>query len=120
MAVHNQIGKKGEQLAAEFLLQKGYEILDTNWNTEKAEIDIIAYLNKIIVFVEVKTRTNLDFGLPEDFVTKAKEKLLENAAQAYLEIMEHNGEIRFDIISVVFDHSGKATLNHIEDAFWPY
>lgn len=120
MAVHNQTGKKGEQLATEFLLQKGYEILDTNWTSEKAEIDIIAYINRTIVFIEVKTRTNLDFGLPEDFVTKTKEKLLENAARAYVEIMEHNGEIRFDIISVVFDQLGKATINHIEDAFWPY
>nr|MBP8067657.1 YraN family protein [Pedobacter sp.] len=66
MARHNDLGKRGEQLARQFLIQRGYEILDENWVFERAEIDLIAYINRIIVFVEVKTRSSTGFGLPED------------------------------------------------------
>lgn len=117
MALHNDIGKKGERIAKQFLEEKGYEILDENWVYGKAEIDLIAYKNKIIVFVEVKTRTNLAFGEPEDFVTLAKQKLMEIASLQYIDIMNHQNEIRFDIIAITFKNNTH-TLKHIEDAFW--
>lgn len=120
MAQHNDLGKQGEQLASAFLVAKGYEILDENWCYGKAEIDLIAYINKQIVFVEVKTRTSVSFGQPEEFVSVAKQKLLETAANEYIEIMNHQGEVRFDIISVLFDKQNNHKINHIEDAFWPY
>lgn len=120
MAVHNDIGRAGEKAAATFILQKGYEILDENWVFGKAEVDLIAYYEKTIIFVEVKTRSSIAFGQPEDFVSAAKQQLLEQAAQAYIEIMEHKGEIRFDIISVLLTQNKQFHITHIEDAFWPY
>lgn len=119
MAQHNDLGRRGEVLAAQFLVDKGYEILDENWVHGKAEIDLIAYINRLIVFVEVKTRTSISFGMPEDFVSEAKQKQMELAANEYIDLMNHQGEIRFDIISVLFDKQNKFTIKHIEDAFWP-
>lgn len=119
MATHNDLGKQGETLAAQFLTKNGYEILDENWVYGKAEIDLIAYINKQIIFVEVKTRTSVNFGMPEDFVSEAKQKQMELAANEYIEIMNHQGEVRFDIISVLFDKQNNYTINHIQDAFWP-
>lgn len=119
MAQHNDLGFKGEMLAKEYLKQKGYEILDENWVHGKAEVDLIAYLNKQIIFVEVKTRTSTSFGQPEDFVSEAKQKQMDLAANEYIELMNHQGEIRFDIVSVLFDKENNYTIKHIEDAFWP-
>jgi putative endonuclease len=119
MAVHNDFGKTGELLAKQFLESSGYEILDENWTFGKAEVDLIAYLDKKIIFVEVKTRSYNAFGEPEDFVDTAKEIQMEIAADEYINMMGFDGEIRFDIISILFDNSGKHTLRHIEDAFWP-
>ncbi|MFA6275168.1 MAG: YraN family protein [Pedobacter sp.] len=119
MAIHNDLGVKGETIAKEHLEKNGYEILDENWVHGKAEVDLIAYLNRQIIFVEVKTRSSITFGLPEDFVSDAKQKQMELAATEYIELMNHQGEIRFDIISVLFDKQNNHTLKHIEDAFWP-
>lgn len=118
MAIHNQLGQQGETIAKNFLEEAGYEILDENWCFGKAEIDLIAYLDKRIVFVEVKTRTSSGFGQPEDFVNQTKQTLLQTAAEEYLYIMNFKGEIRFDIISILFDKQGNYKLKHIEDAFW--
>jgi putative endonuclease len=68
MADHNDLGKLGEELAVDFLQQNGYEILETNWVFQKAEIDIIAQKENILAVVEVKTRSSIEFGLPQDFV----------------------------------------------------
>ncbi|GGE54557.1 putative endonuclease [Pedobacter psychrotolerans] len=119
MAVHNNLGKQGETIAKDYLEANGYEILDENWTHGKAEIDLIAYKNRIMVFVEVKTRTSVAFGQPEDFVHKAKQKQMELASAAYIEMMNHQNDIRFDIIAITFTKNNIYTLNHIEDAFWP-
>jgi len=119
MALHNELGKKGECIAKDFLLQNGYEILDENWVYGRAEIDLIAYKNRTIIFVEVKARTGVAFGEPEDFVTLAKQKQMELASMEYIELMNHQNEIRFDIIAVTFNKNNTYTLKHIEDAFWP-
>lgn len=119
MAEHNDLGFKGEALAKQHLEAAGYEILDENWRYGKAEVDLIAYLNKTIIFVEVKTRTGNAFGEPEDFVDAAKQKLLVSAADEFIELMDFNGEARFDIIAILFNKQGNHRLNHIQDAFWP-
>ena len=119
MAEHNELGKHGEALALSYLEQKGYEILEENWCHGKAEVDLIAYINKQLIFVEVKTRSSVAFGFPEEFVSNAKQRLMQFAAEEYIELMSHKGEIRFDIISVLFNKQNKFTINHIEDAFWP-
>ncbi len=118
MAIHNQLGKQGEAIAAKFLQQKGYEILEENWVHGKAEVDLIAYKDKKIIFIEVKTRSSVAFGQPEDFVTLAKQKQMEYASEEYIALMNHQGESRFDIIAVLFNKQ-QHTVKHIEDAFWP-
>ena len=119
MAQHLDLGRLGEQLAKTHLESLGYEIIDENWVHGKAEIDLIAYQNKTIIFVEVKARSGNWFGEPEDFVDNRKQKLLVDAANEYIYLMEHRGEVRFDIVSVLFDHQHTHTLKHIPDAFWP-
>ena len=119
MAQHNDLGRRGEQLAKAHLESLGYEIMDENWTHGKAEIDLIAYHNKRIIFIEVKTRTGNHFGEPEDFVDQRKQKLLADAADEYIYLMNHEGEVRFDIIAIIFNRQQQHTLKHIEDAFWP-
>jgi len=119
MAVHLDLGRKGENLAKTFLEDAGYEILDENWTHGKCEVDLIAYKDKMIIFAEVKTRTGNGFGEPEDFVDDRKQRLLAEAADEYIYLMDHQGEVRFDIVSILFDKNANYTLKHIEDAFWP-
>jgi len=119
MAQHLDLGRRGESLAKTFLEGLGYEILDENWTHGKAEVDLIVYKDKMIIFAEVKTRTGNGFGEPEDFVDIRKQRLLAEAADEYIYLMDHQGEVRFDIISVLFDRNDNYTLKHIEDAFWP-
>ena len=120
MATHNDLGRKGEVLAKAHLEASGYEIMDENWVFGKAEVDLIAYKAGVIIFTEVKTRTGNGFGEPEDFVDARKQKLLVQAADEYIYVMDHQGDVRFDIISVLFDRTNNYQLKHIEDAFWPY
>lgn len=119
MARHNVFGTEGELLGKQYLEDQAYEILDENWIFKKSEIDLIAYKDGIIIFAEVKTRSSNAFGEPEDFVDQTKQKHLALAADEYIHLMDHQGEIRFDIISVLFDKFGGHTIRHIEDAFWP-
>jgi putative endonuclease len=119
MALHLELGRKGESLAKTFLENSGYEILDENWTYGKAEIDLIAYKDRVIIFAEVKTRSGNGFGEPEDFVDNRKQKLLAEAADEYIYLMDHQGDVRFDIISILFDKNADYKLKHIEDAFWP-
>jgi len=118
MARHNELGKVGEELAAQFLTNKGYEILEKNWRNKHKEIDIIAKDGNELVIVEVKTRQSDEHGEPDLAVTYQKQTRLIYAANAY--IFSHNLDIntRFDIISIVFD-DGKPVIEHIEDAFLP-
>ena len=117
MAEHNETGKKGEQLAVDYLVQKKYQILERNWRCGKAEIDILAFHEKTLVAIEVKTRTSLSHGAPESFVSKAKINLLLKAVNAYCEQKNIDSEIRFDIVSVLIQ-SKNTTLEHIENAFY--
>jgi putative endonuclease len=119
MTQHLELGRKGEALAKAHLENSGYEILDENWTHRRLEVDLIAYKNKTIIFVEVKARSGTGFGQPEDFVDMRKQRLLADAAGEYLYLMNHQGEVRFDIISVLFDRQNNHVLKHIEDAFWP-
>ncbi|SDS04039.1 putative endonuclease [Mucilaginibacter mallensis] len=120
MAQHLDLGRKGESIAKTLLENSGYEILDENWTHGKAEVDLIAYKDKVIIFVEVKTRTGNGYGEPEDFVDDRKQKLLVNAADEYIYLMNHQGDVRFDIISILFDKQANYKIKHIEDAFWPH
>ena len=118
MAEHNELGKKGEEMARKFLVEKGYEILATNWRYSKDEIDIIARKDNCLVIAEVKTRFSNVFGEPEEFVSNKKQSFLIRAANVYVEKNNITDEVRFDIISVLY-HGARWQINHIEDAFYP-
>ncbi len=116
MAIHNELGKKGEQLAVEFLQKKGYKILDKNWRFKKAEVDIIAQKKDILAVVEVKTRSSNYFGNPQDFVNHKKIKLLVEAINEYVISKNLDVEVRFDIIAVLKNKS-TFEIAHLKDAF---
>ncbi|TGD58562.1 YraN family protein [Flavobacterium humi] len=119
MADHNELGKLGEELAVGFLQRAGYDILQTNFVFQKAEIDIIAQKADILAVVEVKTRSSLDFGNPQDFVNPKKIKLLVKAMDQYVTENNLDFEVRFDIISV--HKNGKDfIIEHLEDAFYHF
>lgn len=118
MAEHNELGKKGEEEAVRFLTLKGYDILDRNWRFNKLEIDIVARHKQKLVIVEVKARGTGIWGNPEDAVTKGKIKFLAEATEAYIEEHDINLEVRFDIVSILFEH-GTFSIEHIEEAFHP-
>lgn len=118
MAEHNILGKKGEELAVDFLKKLGYQIIATNWQEKKYEIDIIAQDNNQIIFVEVKTRNTDYFGNPAEAVTLAKQKHLIEGAHYYIEKNEIDLECRFDVIAVVLN-AAKKKIEHIKDAFYP-
>jgi putative endonuclease len=119
MAEHNDLGKLGEELAVEFLRKNGYEILETNWTFQKAEVDIIAKKENILAIIEVKTRSSLDFGLPQDFVKTKKIQLLVKAVNEYVISNDLDVEVRFDIIAV--HKEGKSfAIEHLIDAFYHF
>lgn len=115
MATHNNLGKKGEELAVAYLLNKNYTILEKNWYYKKAEIDIIALKDDILAVIEVKTRSSNYFGNPQDFVSKKKIKLLTFAINEYVISKDLNVEIRFDIIAITVKPTLK--IKHLKDAF---
>ncbi len=117
MAEHNDLGKLGEELAVDYLIENGYEILETNWTFQKAEVDIIAKKNTILAVVEVKTRSSIDFGLPQDFVKPKKINLLVRAINEYVIINDLDIEVRFDIVAIhVCERNVK--IEHLEEAFY--
>lgn len=116
MAEHNDLGKLGEQMAVDFLIQKGYTILETNWIFDKAEIDIIAQKGTVLAVVEVKTRSSLLFGLPQEFVTPKKIQRLVKAINEYVNRKALQVDVRFDIIAI-HKEASRFDLEHIEDAF---
>jgi putative endonuclease len=119
MAEHNELGKLGEELAVEFLRKDGYEILETNWIFQKAEIDIIAKKETILAVVEVKTRSSLEFGLPQDFVKPKKIQLLVKAINEYVVSKDLDIEVRFDIIAIHKENKSFA-IEHLKDAFYHF
>lgn len=117
MADHNDFGKKAEDLAVEYLQKNGYKILIRNFRFQKAEIDIIAEKDNLIIVTEVKARSTDVFMLPQEAVTKTKIRLIVSAANHYLEEFNKNQEVRFDIISVLPDEKKNLIIEHITDAF---
>lgn len=119
MAKHLHTGKIGEAYAKNFLQQKGWTILETNWRIGRAEVDIIGLDGAFLVFVEVKTRSSVRFGHPAAFVSAPKEDLLTAAAQGYMDQIHHTGEFRFDIVSVLLLPGVPPLVEHFPDAFFP-
>lgn len=103
-------------MALNHLVKKGYTIQEKNWRFQKAEIDIIAQKEDVLVCVEVKTRSTSDFGDPQDFIDSKKIKLLVKAMNQYVEKNDLDVEVRFDVIAIIHNKY-KTSLEHFEDAF---
>lgn len=119
MAKHNELGKKGEQLAVDFLLKKDYQIVERNYRFDKAEVDIIAQQNETLAIIEVKTRSTTDFGNPQDFVKPKQIQRLVKAVDEYVTINKLDVEVRFDIIAIVKEKNS-FKIEHLENAFYHF
>lgn len=111
-------GQRGEKLALEYLIERGYIILERNYRSGKNEIDIIARNSGEVVFIEVKTRSTDVFCEPETAVTKEKQRAIIKVANSYILRNNINEEARFDIIAIVTNENG-TKINHIINAFTP-
>jgi putative endonuclease len=109
-----ETGNKGETLAADFLVEKGFQILERNYRYKHAEIDLIVQKNDWVLFIEVKTRSSFEFGEPEEFVDDRKANRIFEAAEEWIFSTDWKGHIRFDIISVRLDVD--PVIEHFEDA----
>lgn len=118
MTTHKITGNKGEAIATDYLQKKGYLIIERNWRHKHLEIDIIACNNKKLHFVEVKTRTNTKFGLPEDSIGQAKMNHLKKAAEEYLYQNKNWIKIQFDVIAITLKKDIAMEIFLIEDVFF--
>jgi putative endonuclease len=110
------LGKKGEDLALQYLRKKGFTLLERNWRFRHKEVDIIAADGRDLVFVEVKTRSNEWFGTPEEAVDDKKQRYLMDAAEAYIRANNIDTNIRFDVVSIILK-PGYQSIDRIEEAF---
>ncbi|MDX1429829.1 MAG: YraN family protein [Rhodothermales bacterium] len=126
MGQSNTVGRVGEGLAATFLENQGYRILERNYRFEGAEVDLVCFepdskyeLGGEIVFVEVKARSGVGFGLPEQAVTEEKKRRIIKASRAYLyESKLERSPCRFDVISILLKGDSEPHIEHFKDAFW--
>lgn len=113
-----ELGDRGEDIAADFLQKDNYEIIERNYRFGHGEIDIVAKDNGILVFTEVKTRKNLEFGPPELAITKSKQRQIRKIAEAYL--VEKNiteMDCRIDVVAILLKKNLPPEINHIKNAF---
>ena len=115
MAAHNELGKWGEELAAEYLQEKGYVILERDWKSGHHDLDIVAKDGDTLVVAEVKTRRNRLFGDPEEAIGYKKRMSLQSAINHYVKSHHINGELRFDVISIVGNIGSKPEIDHIKE-----
>jgi len=117
MALHNDLGKEGEELAVKWLVGKGYCIVERNWKWGNNEVDIIATKNKMLYFIEVKTRNFSTAGHPEDSVTRQKFKSIQRVANGYLTLNPHNPWIEYQILSITKFKDRETEYFLIEDVY---
>jgi len=110
------IGDHGESLAVRHLQENGYNILERNYRYKRGEIDIVAEKDSLLVFVEVKTRTRIDYGQPEEGLTEKQEQRILEVADNYLEEKEWQQDIRFDVVAITLGNPPENI--HFEDAFY--
>jgi len=115
--MRKELGQQGEDIAARYLKQQGYKILARNYRSRYGEVDIICSQDRVIVFVEVKTRTGVSFGSPEDSITRTKQEHIRKVALIYMESFPQSfKEMRFDVIGILMEDD-KPRINHLIAAF---
>lgn len=118
MADHNDRGKEAEELAAEYLISRGFHIRHRNWRYFQKEIDIVAEIDKMLVIVEVKSRFGIERVTADELISKGKQRFVVDAAEAYINRYNIEAETRFDVVIISFSGEG-VTVEHIENAFIP-
>ena len=118
MAAHNELGKEGEEEAVRYLERLNYHILHRNWRCGRKELDIVAEHQGELVIVEVKTRRDKRFGMPEESISEAKIRRIVSSADAYVRKFHIDLPVRFDIISLT-GMEKPLQVEHITDAFYP-
>lgn len=110
-------GKEGEKFAEKFLSNKGYQLLERNYRHKRGEIDLIMKMDNLLCFIEVKLRSRIDFGQPEDFVSENQKNLIIATAENFIHEKDWNDEVRFDIIALTVKGSD-IEVEHFKDAFY--
>lgn len=117
MPTNSELGRRGEDLAADFLVRRGWRVVARNVRTREGEIDIVAARDGVVAFVEVKTRRTLSYGTPAEAVGHRKRLRIRGLAARFLAASEARArEIRFDVVEVTCRRDG-TRINHIEAAF---
>ena len=119
MANHNELGKKGEEFAIDFLVKAGYKILEKNYRYRKAEVDLIVQKNKTLIAVEIKTRSSDFFGNPALFLKTKQQQRIVEAINYYVKHNNLDVEVRFDVISIV-KKKGRFEIQHLKNAFYHF
>ena len=119
MSESNERGILGERMAVEHLISKGYHILTQNFRYLKGEVDILAQKGNCLAAIEVKTRSTLDFGAPEEFLKPAQIQRIIKAVDYFVTSRNLDVEVRFNIIAVVIT-SQRSELKHIKNAFYHF
>lgn len=110
-------GKEGEKYAEKFLSDKGYQLLNRNYRHKRGEIDLIMRLDNLLCFIEVKLRSRIDFGQPEDFVSDNQKDLIIATAENFILEKDLKDDIRFDIIAIT-EKGANIEVQHFKDAFY--
>lgn len=101
---NTEIGKRGEEIAVEFLKKQGVDIIEKNYHTKFGEIDLIGFDKSTIIFIEVKLRNNDNFGTPVEAITQTKLKRIYKSALWYISMHKNNYDYRFDVIAIRKDN----------------
>jgi putative endonuclease len=118
MESNKEKGAKGEQIATDYLIEKGYQILERNWRHHHLEVDIIASKDTMLHIIEVKTRHSLRFGLPEESISRDKMTFLKNAAEAYQFQHSYWKYLQFDVIAITIIGNEPREIFLIEDVYF--
>ncbi len=118
MRHHQELGRNGEAVARRFLEEKGHVLLECNYRFEHKEVDIISLSGLVLVFTEIKTRSNYHLGFPEEAVHLRKQQFLKQAAEHYCMQHPEYEQLRFDVISILMQEGRVRELLHFEDAFY--
>ena len=114
MSDKTEIGRRGENLAMEFLESKGFTVAARNFRYGKAEIDLIVKRENWMLFIEVKTRSSVSYGQPEEFLSNLQINRIFDAAEEYIFRVDWKGNVRFDVVTVKLGN--EVVIEHLEDA----
>jgi len=115
---HIELGQRGEEIAVNYLVNKGFDIIERNYKWKNSEVDIICKKNNLLIVVEVKTRNSIALGEPYLSVTRSKQKQIIKVTNRFIELNDVQEEVQFDVISIILNQH-QTKIEHIENAFYP-